>query len=66
MFSRSSKKSRKVVAKPTIVVKPDEKKVDEVKPTLEPIVTEREVTIIKPESGLKTILEEEEDEGEDE
>ena len=66
MFSRSSKRSRKVVVKPAIVVKPDEKKVDEVKPTLEPVVTEHKVTIIKPESGLKTILEEEEDEGEDE
>jgi len=66
MFSRSSKKNRKVVAKPATVIKPDEKKVDEVKPTLEPVVTEHKVTIIKPESGLETILEEEEDEGEDE
>lgn len=61
MFSHSGKRKR--VAKPATVtiIKPDEKKVSVVKPALD--LTKAKITIIKPEPGLKVMVEE--NEGED-
>ena len=64
MFSRSSKRHTRVVAKPATVtiVKPEEKKVSIVKPALD--LSKVNIAIIKPDSGLKVMVEEE-IEGED-
>ena len=57
MFSRSRKATtKKVVLKPAAisVIKPDEKKVE---PALD--LSKAKITIIKPESGLRVMVEEE-------
>lgn len=57
MFSRSRKvTTKKVVSKPATVsiIKPDEKKVE---PALD--LSKAKITIIKPESGLRVMVEEE-------
>lgn len=62
MFSRSSKTRKKVVAKPATIkiIKPEQSTVKK-----QPLdLSKAKVSIIKPESGLKIMVEE--DEGEDE
>lgn len=61
MFSHSGR--RKKVAKPATVtiIKPDEKQVSIVKPALD--LSKVKVAIIKPDTGLKVMVEE--NEGED-
>lgn len=61
MFSHSGR--RKKVAKPATVtiIKPDEKQVSIVKPALD--LSKVKVAIIKPDAGLKVMVEE--NEGED-
>lgn len=62
MFSRSSKTRKKVVAKPATIkiIKPEQSIVKK-----QPLdLSKAKVSIIKPESGLKIMVEE--DEGEDE
>lgn len=61
MFSRSSKTKKRVVSKPATVkiIKPEQ---SENKEALD--LTKAKITIIKPESGLRIMVEE--NEGEDE
>lgn len=57
MFSRSKKRAAtRVVSKPATIsiIKPDEKKVE---PALD--LSKAKITIIKPESGLRVMVEEE-------